>query len=59
MEVGRKNPDRQLLKTENREKKLNERERERERERESAAGRDKTKTTKKGKKIRISALKSI
>ncbi len=33
MGVGRKNPDRQLLKTENREKKLNERERERERER--------------------------
>jgi hypothetical protein len=33
--VGRKNPDRQLLQTENREKKLNERERERERERES------------------------
>jgi hypothetical protein len=32
MEVGRKNPDRQLLKTENREKKLNEREREREEE---------------------------
>jgi hypothetical protein len=32
MEVGRKNPDRQLLKTENREKKLNERGREREEE---------------------------
>ncbi len=35
MEVGRKNPDRQLLKTENREKKLNERERERERKRQN------------------------
>jgi hypothetical protein len=50
MGVGRKNPDRQLLKTENREKKLRERERERER------GRKRQKQNqKKGKKIRISA----
>jgi hypothetical protein len=48
MGVGTKNPDRQLLQTENREKKLRERERERQEE-------TKPKPEKKRKKIRISA----